>query len=189
MIVAAACASGPSAGTGPRPVGLSPCSRSFVFVDHGRAAARIEIPESAGEVERRAADILRTSVFKMTGVDLPVLEVETPDWPGVAAVGFPPSEWPPVLKASLASLRPDGFAVGTSTGNLYIAGGAGRGVISGVVHLLEKYFGCRMSGPAGELFPRRDDLALGCLFETENPANDETGVRQIRFPVGTGKGV
>ena len=172
MTVAAACAPGPSAGTGPRPVGLSPCSRSFVFVDHGRAAARIEIPEGAGEVERRAADILRTSVFKMTGVDLTVLEVKTPDRPGVAAIGFPRREWPPVLEATLATLRPDGFAVGTSTGNLYVAGGAGRGVIFGVVHLLEKYFGCRRFSPTAELFPRRDDLALGCLFETENPVND-----------------
>jgi hypothetical protein len=156
----------------PSPVEPSPCSRSFVLVDHGRPAARIEIPESAGEVERRAADILQTSIFKMTGVDLPVLSVPAPDRPGVAAIGFPAKDLPDVIGSSLASLRPDGFAVATSLGNLYVASGGGRGLIYGVVHILEKYYGCRKFSPAAELFPRRDDLALGCLFESENPANE-----------------
>ncbi|MCK7478340.1 MAG: DUF4838 domain-containing protein [Candidatus Moduliflexus flocculans] len=51
-------------------------------------------------------------------------------------------------------------------------GGAGKGAIYGVVHLLEKYFGCRRFSPTAELFPPHDDLALGCLFEAVNPAND-----------------
>jgi hypothetical protein len=176
LIFAIACGPGPSTRTSPRsegrPVEASPCSRAFVFVDHGRPVARIEIPEGAGEVERRAADILQTSIFKMTGVDLPVIPVPEPDKPGAAALGFPAADLPPVISSSLASLRPDGFAAATSMGNLYVAGGSGRGLVYGVVHLLEKYYGCRRFSPAAELFPRRDDLALGCLFESENPVND-----------------
>ena len=150
----------------------SPCARAFVFVDHGRAAARIEIPEGAGDVEKRAAEILRTSVLKMSGVDLPVAVVKGPDKSGAVAIGFPAAELPPVISSALPSLRADGFAVATSAGNLYIASGGGRGLVYGVVHVLEKYFGCRRFSPAAELFPRRDDLALGCLFESDNPAND-----------------
>ena len=175
-LVAATCGPGPSTRTSPhqagRPVEASPCSRSFVFVDYGRPAARIEIPEGAGEVERRAADILRTSIFKMTGVDLPVLTVAAPDRPGAAAIGFPAKDLPDVIASSIPSLRPDGFAVATSLGNLYLASGGGRGAIYGVVHILGKYYGCRKFSPAAELFPRHDDLALGCLFESENPANE-----------------
>jgi len=184
MIGAVGCAQGPSArpaqAPGRRPVEASPCSRSFVFVDHGRPAARIEIPEGAGDIERRAAEILRDSIFKMSGIDLPILEVREPGRPGVAAIGFPPGDLPPVVVSSLASLRPDGFVVATSTGNLYVTGGGGKGVIYGVVHLLEKYFGCRIFGPAAELFPRRGDLALGCLFEVDNPVNE---VRIARLPL------
>ena len=157
---------------GQRPVQVSMCGRAFVFVDHGRPAARIEIPVGAGDIERRAAEILRTSVLKMSGVDLPVLAVKVPDKPGAAVIGFPGS------RASSRSsprrvpkLREDGFILATSTGNLYIAGGGGKGVIYGVVHLLEKYFGCRKFSPSAELFPPGDDLALGCLFETDNPVN------------------
>ncbi len=169
---AAACATTPSSQSFQPSVQVSPCSRSFVFVDHGRLASRIEIPEGAGDIERRAAEILRDSIFKMSGVDLPILEAREPGRPGVAAIGFPPRDLPPIISSSLASLRPDGFVVATSTGNLYVTGGGGKGVVYGVVHLLEKYFGCRKFSPTAEVFPRRDDLALGCLFEVENPVNE-----------------
>jgi hypothetical protein len=176
LISGAACVPGPSSSTvpraGERSVEASPCSRAFVFVDHGRAAARIEIPLEAGEVERRAADILQTSIFKMTGVDLPVIPVREPDRPGAAVLGFPAAALPPVIAPALASLRPDGFAIATAQGNFYAAGGSGRGLVYGVVHLLEKFYGCRRFSPTAELFPRRDDLPLGCLFENDNPVND-----------------
>ena len=175
-VAAAACAPGPSTrpaqGPGQRPVEASPCSRSFVFVDHGRPAARIEIPEGAGDVERRAADILQTSIFKMTGIDLPVLAVRAPDGPGAAVLGFPAEDLPPIIGSSLAPLRPDGFAAATTAGNLYTVGGAGRGLVYGVVHMLEKCYGCRRYSPTAAVFPRRNDLALGCLFESDNPVND-----------------
>ncbi len=180
LIFAAACATTRSDRPAQPPVQLSPCGRAFVFVDHGRPAARIEIPEGAGDFERRAAEILRDSIFKMSGVDLPILAAREPGRPGVAAIGFPPGDLPPVVVSSLASLRPDGFVVATSTGNLYITGGGGKGVIYGVVHLLEKYFGCRQFNPTAELFPRRGDLALGCLFEVDNPVNE---VRIARLPL------
>lgn len=172
LIGVAACAPGGAARKGPSPVQLSPCGRAFVFVDHGRPAARIVIPEGAGEAERRAAEILRTSVLKMSGADLPILTAAEPGRSGFCAIGFPQNDLPPVLGSSLSSLRHDGFAVATSTGNLYVAGGGGKGVVYGVVHLLEKYFGCRRYSPSAEVFPRRNDIALGCIFEVDNPVNE-----------------
>jgi hypothetical protein len=171
LLVATACAPANASRPGQRPVQVSMCGRAFVFVDHGRPAARIEIPEGAGDTERRAAEILRTSVLKMSGVDLPVLEVKVPDKPGAVVIGFAGVELPPLVASSVPKLREDGFILATSTGNLYIAGGGGKGVIYGVVHLLEKYFGCRKFSPSAGLFPPGDDLALGCLFDTENPVN------------------
>ena len=143
-----------------------------MFVDHGRPAATIVIPEGAGETERRAAEILRTSILKMSGVDLPILTAKEPGRPGFAAIGFPPEDLPPGAVSSLSSLRPDGFLVTTSTGNLFVASGGGKGLIYGVVHILEKYFGCRRFSPSAEVFPRRNDLVLGCMFEVDNPVNE-----------------
>ena len=108
----------------------------------------------------------------MSGVDLPVRAVAEPGRPNHAAIGFPPRDLPPSVSSALPTLRPDGFVAATSTGNLYVSGGNGRGVVYGVIHLLEKYFGCRRFSPTVEVFPPADDLALGCLFEAENPVND-----------------
>jgi Domain of unknown function (DUF4838) len=169
LAAATACSTAPR---GPRPIQLSPCGRSFVFVDHGRPAAAILIPETAGEPERRAAEILRTSILKMSGVDLGVRAAAEPGGPAVAAIGFAPENLPPTVAPSLRSMRPDGFVITTSTGNLYVCGGGGRGVVYGVVHLLEKYFGCRRYSPTAEVFPKSDDLYVGCLLEVDNPVND-----------------
>jgi hypothetical protein len=172
IIGTAACAPGGACGLNPRSIQLSPCGRAFVFVDHGRPAATIVIPEGAGDTERRAAEILRTSILKMSGVDLPILTAKEPGRPGFAAIGFPPEDLPPGVASSLSSLRPDGFLVTTSTGNLFVASGGGKGLIYGVVHLLEKYFSCRRFSPSAEVFPRRNDLFLGCMFEVDNPVNE-----------------
>jgi len=169
VAAAAACA---TAERGPRPIQLSPCGRAFVLVDRGRPAATIVIPETAGEPERRAAEILRTSILKMSGVDLPVRTASEPGGPAVAAIGFPSEALPPTVAPSLRAMRVDGFVATTSTGNLYVCGGGGRGVVYGVVHLLEKYFGCRRFSPTAEVFPKRDDIYLGCLLEVDNPGSD-----------------
>jgi hypothetical protein len=172
LVWVAGCAPSGTSRSGPRPIQVSLCGRAFVFVDHGRPSAAIEIPEGAGDAERRAAEILRSSVLKMSGADLPIRTAAEPGLPGVVAIGFPRKDLPPGLISSLPSLRLDGFAIATSTGNLYIAGGGGKGVIYGVVHLLEKYFGCRRYSPSAEVFPKRNDLTLGCTFEVDNPANE-----------------
>ena len=141
LALAAAAASCATAPKGQQSVPVSPCSRAFVFVDHGRPAATIVVPADAGETERRAADILRTSVLKMSGVDLPIRSAAAPGRPNVAAIGFPLRDLPPAVTSALPTLHPDGFVAATSAGNLYLTGGSGRGVVYGVVHILEKYFG------------------------------------------------
>ena len=173
LVWAAACAPGetPRARPVSSPVQSSPCARAFVFVDKGRSAASIEIPVGAGEAERRAAEILQSTVRKMSGADLPVRTVTEPGRENVAAIGFPSKDLPPDLASLIASLRPDGFLVATSSGNLYIVSGGGRGAVYGAVHLLEKYFGCRKYSPSVEVFPRRTDVVLGCTFDIDNPVN------------------
>src|SRR5512136_2582082 len=172
LLLAPACAVRQGCGSSPRPVQVNMCGRAFVFVDHGRPAARIEIPPDADESARRAAEILRTSVLKMSGVDLPVRETAAPDRPGAAVIGFPGTDLPPLVESSLPTLREDGFILATSTGNLYITGGGGKGLVYGVVHLLEKYLGCRKFSPTAEVFPKTDDIVLGCLFDSQNPGNE-----------------
>ncbi len=150
----------------------SPCARAFVFVSGGRPAAAIEIPVDAGEPDRRAAEILQSSVRKISGAVLPIRAASEPGREKVVAIGFAGKNLPPEFASALTSLRHDGFLVATSSRNLYIAGGGGRGVVYGAIDLLEKYFGCRKYSPAVEVFPHRDDVFLGCTFDLDNPVND-----------------
>jgi hypothetical protein len=167
---AASCAPGGTPQTSP--VQESPCTRAFVFVEKGGPAAVIEIPDGAGEPERRAAEILQSSIQKMSGVTLPVQTASEPGQEGVAAIGFPARFLPPEIAPQVSSLRRDGFLIATSHRNLYIESGGGRGVVYGVVHLLEKYFNCRRYSPGVEVYPHRDEVVLGCTFEMDNPANE-----------------
>ncbi len=170
FVVFSSCVSGGSGKVGDERE--TPCSRAFVFVDHGRPAATIVIPAEAGERERRAAEILQSSIRRMSGVSLPIKAASEPERGNVAAIGFSGEALPPEIASVSASLRRDGFLLAVSSRNFYVVSGGGKGTIYGVVHLLEKYFGCRKFSPSAEFFPSRSDLALGCLFETDNPAND-----------------
>jgi hypothetical protein len=173
LVWAAACAPGGAARTAPAPAPTqsSPCSRAFVFVDKGRPVSVIEIPNDAGAIEQRAAEILQSSVQKMSGVVVPIRTAGEPGRENVAAIGFPQSDLPPELRSQISALRDDGFVIATSLRNVYISSGGGKGAIYGVVHLLEKYFGCLRYSPTVEVFPHRDDVVLGCTFDLDNPVN------------------
>ena len=68
-------------------------------------------------------------------------------------------------------MQPGGFLDVVSTRAVYIVSGGGKGSIYGVVHLLEKYFGCRKYSPTADFFPPRA-LALRRAFDVDNPVND-----------------
>jgi hypothetical protein len=49
--------------------------------------------------------------------------------------------------------------------------GGHKGSVYGAVHLLEKYFGCRVFSPTVRVFPPRDTLALPQLSDRDGPVN------------------
>ncbi|MGD0781338.1 MAG: DUF4838 domain-containing protein [Candidatus Aminicenantales bacterium] len=141
------------------------------LAEKGRALFSIVFPTEATENDRRAASILQDAFFRMTGVRLSITEKDAPGRMNEILIGFPKSRMPRSFRASLSRLKPDGFLI-TLGRNLYIVSGGGQGSIYGVVHILEKYFGCRRYSPAAVVFPKRDKLSLPPFFDLENPANE-----------------
>jgi hypothetical protein len=141
----------------------------FVLVERGRPAAVIVVPPGGDASARRAADILQDAVRRMSGATLPVFERDWPGRAGEVVIGFGVDRFPASL--ATARLAEDGFQVATAGRNLYVRSGGDKGAIYGVVHLLERYFGCRRFGPAAAVFPTRDTLALGPINDVENPVN------------------
>ncbi len=141
------------------------------LVENGQSVFTIVISAGAGEIEHRAAAILQDAFFKMTGVRLSIEEKNKPGRTDEILIGFPKTQWPRFWLSSLSKLKADGFLVALGR-NVYIASGGGKGSIYGVVHLLEKYFGCRRYSPTVEVFPKRDKLILPPLFDLINTANE-----------------
>jgi hypothetical protein len=141
------------------------------LVEKGRPVFSIVLPPAASEVDRRAAEILQDAVLRMSGAGLPILEKAAPGRQNEILIGFPKNRWPRSFRSSLARLRPDGYLVALGR-HLYVASGGGRGSIYGVVHILERYFGCRRYSPTAALFPSRETLSLPPFFDLENPAAD-----------------
>jgi hypothetical protein len=141
------------------------------LVENGKALFSIVLPAGAGEIDRRAAEILQDAVLRMSGARLPILEKPAPGKDNEIVLGFAKDKLPKSFALSLSKLKTDGFLVVLGR-NLYIASGGGKGSIYGVVYLLEKYFGCRRYSPAAVVFPPRGTLVLPPLFDLENPVNE-----------------
>jgi hypothetical protein len=155
--------------TGAAPATAGAGTSKFVLVENGRPASAIVVPRSDDAINRRAAAILQDAVRRMSGAELPIQEKARPGRAGEIAIGFGVSQLPAAL--ATARLAEDGFLVATSGRNLYVRSGGDKGSIYGVVHLLERYFGCRRFSPTVAVFPRRDSLAIGAVNDAENPIN------------------
>ena len=123
----------------------------FVLVDKGKPAATIVVPRGGDPASRRAAELLQDGVRQMSGAVLPILEKDRPGRTPEVVIGFRDDEVPAALLGAL--LTDDGFLVATSGQSLFIRSGGHKGSIYGVVHLLERYLGCRRYSPTAAVFP------------------------------------
>ncbi len=144
----------------------------FTLVEKGVSKCAIVIPAGAGEIDRRAASLLQDSVRKMTGAVLPIVEKSRPGRRGEIIIGLPPTAYPAAFRPQIARLKEDGFLAVVSNRNIYIVSGGHKGSIYAVIHLLEKYAGCRKFSPTAEFIPRSDSLFLGRVYDLDNPANE-----------------
>jgi hypothetical protein len=143
----------------------------FVLADRGAAAATIVLPAGARAEDRRAAEMLRSAVRAMSGAELAVVEQARPGKGREVVIGFAGRSLPRAVASSAAGLGEDGFALATADGNLYVVSGGHKGAIYGVVHLLEKYFGCRVYSPTVRVFPARATLSLPRVSDRDGPVN------------------
>ncbi len=143
----------------------------FPLVRNGQPVCSIVLPPGAAAADRRAAEILRDSVRRMTGAVLPLAEKSRPLRSAEIWIGYPRPVYPDSFRAHYAGLRPGGFLDVVSRRAVYIVSGGGKGSIYGVVHLLEKYLGCRKYSPTADFFPAAESLSLPRVFDQDNPVN------------------
>ncbi len=150
---------------------VAAASPAFVLVSRGAPSASIVVPPGAAPADRRAAEILQAAVRSMSGATLPVYEKARPGTEREIVIGFADTALPRNVAALAGGLGEDAFVVATAGRNLYVLSGGHKGAIYGVVHLLERYFGCRVFSPTVRVFPRRDTVALPKISDRDRPVN------------------
>lgn len=147
----------------------SKAQQTLLLADHGMSRYRIVIPLQATPQEIRAAGIFQDYFCRMTNVKLPVVGDSSAPLPCEVRIGRTRSIESNAGDTVLKSLQNDGFRIRTEGQALCIYGGAGKGVIYGVVSLLEDQWGCRKLSPDAEEVPLHPLLSLDPLDIKEVP--------------------
>jgi len=143
---------------------------SLLLVKNGKSPYSIIIPAQPTTADTRAAEIFRQSIFRISGAELPVLTDQTATRRYEISIGNTnrlkklAGKYIPDL-----SKDPDGYAVISEKGKIYIVGGIHKGVVYGVVSILEKYLGCRKYSPDFDYFPKLTDVRLPSIKISDRP--------------------
>lgn len=161
--------------------------KKAVLVKNGQPQFSIIVPAKSADTEMQAALLLQSAIRKMSGCELPVLRTEqtnlknalyiTPDCfsEGSPTAGIPKGlkkHFTPDFEVKRAALIADAFLISIQKDQILLLSGGKKGAIYGVVHLLEKYLGCRMYAPEAEIMPRKSSIALPVLCAMDKPVNN-----------------
>ena len=151
---------------------------ALTLVDEGRPRAALVLSADPSEVDRAAAHDLQSYLHRMSGVQIPILETDTP--PAGAAVLIGQSAAVKQLVGPLLNERHlggNGFILKTFPNRLVVVGYLAHeseypfhGTRYATFALLEE-LGCRFFSPHpdGEHIPRRETIAVGDLNIVSKP--------------------
>lgn len=124
-------------------------ANQMYLVINGRPNAEIIRPSNPTAVEQKAALVLQDYIRRITNTSLPIVDKPSGDKRHLILIG----------SEAVRQITPDhterdlpaeSYAIAADSKNLYILGGAGKGLLYGVYELIEKQFGARKydQGPA-----------------------------------------
>jgi hypothetical protein len=165
--------------------------KQAVLVKEGQALFTIAVQANANMAEIKAAELLQSSIQKMANCVLPIVQTDKPDVKNTIYIAPAGVRMPKGFKqhfsndfnAKKAALIDDAFLISIQENNILLLSGGKKGSYYGVVHLLEKYFDCRMYAPNAEVMPQKTTLTLPISCETDRPANP----MRIVYGVMTGR--
>jgi hypothetical protein len=141
-----------------------------VIVDNGVSSYSIVIPAKPKPWEKYAAGELTKYVAEMTGVKLPVVSDDSPQKGPEFILGLDNKRLQGMaFKDEKAKWGENGFTLKTKDKDIIIVGGEPRGVIYGVLELLEKW-GIGFFNEDITRIPKHKQLVLSKLNETIVPS-------------------
>ena len=150
-----------------------------VWVKNGLPQFSITLSAKPSDADEKAAILLQASIKKMTHCELKIVKTDKPNTkntiyitPSVFDIkkGFK-KHFTPDFESKKKQLIDDAFLISVQKDNILIVNGGKKGSYYGIIHLLEKYFGCRMYAPNAEIMPQPREILLPILCEMDKPAN------------------
>jgi hypothetical protein len=133
---------------------------------------RIIIPSAPTDVERKAANVLKDYLLRISGAVLPIISADMATSPFEVVLGQNDRLDELDLGLNLNDLKKDGFLIRTDSLRLIIAGGSGKGTLYGVYTFLEKYLDCRMYSPDVKVIPEQKMIVLDEINDLQVPVMD-----------------
>jgi Domain of unknown function (DUF4838) len=153
--------------------------KQAILVKNEQPLFTISIAANPTESDSKAAELLQSSIKKMAHCELQIVKTDKPNLKNTIYITPSVSSLPkafkkhftPDFEAKKKALIDDAFLISVQTDNILILNGGKKGAYYGVVHLLEKYFDCRMYAPNVEIMPQKTTISLPILCEMDKPVN------------------
>ena len=137
---------------------VSGAHAQMTFVKEGKAVSRIIVADK-DTINRKAADLLQDFVQRISGARLPIVE-NAQAKKGDIVIG----------QGNTEGLTEDGFRLATQEGILQISSGGDKGVIYGVVTLLDDYLGVEYYTAHTYTLEKKPTIEIPELDRAENPS-------------------
>jgi hypothetical protein len=123
------------------------------------------------EYERKAAQLLQESVFKMTHLNAKIEANTRATILLTADSTLTKSRLGKNARFNFSNIKDGGFLVSADQSGLVVYGGGRKGVYYGVVDILQRFWGCDKLSPVAEIFRKHSRLSLPDTFYMDNPKN------------------
>ncbi|HRN58417.1 MAG TPA: alpha-glucuronidase family glycosyl hydrolase, partial [Agriterribacter sp.] len=143
-------------------------AQKLTLVKKGRSAYSIVIPEKATLTEIQSAKVLQDYLFRITGVNLPVVADNGKSTASEILIGR--VNRPEQDQVDYGELKQDGLLIKTDRDKLILTGGNEKGVIYSVYTFLENYLGCRKYTSDFTYVPTRKTIKLQPVNDMQLPA-------------------
>ncbi len=142
---------------------LSACnnkkSNQFELIQAGKSNVSIFLNQNADQDEERAANLMQKYLELISGCQIPIIY----DSPTDSGNGI-------FIGKSNAILAADGFQIHIDSKHLSVSGGSAKGVVYGVIEILERFLDIRYYSPSFQIIPNTKNISLPILkFSDESP--------------------
>lgn len=145
------------------------CNQHTLF-KNGTSDYSIVIAPEAPESEQYAAVELQKWIAQVSGVQLPITDLEGGQKNKRLIVGYNPITEKLVPSAEKPADRDDSFTWCNKNGDILMWGGSKRGTLYSVYSFLEKELDCRWYSSKASVAPKRDTWHFSKLYNHEEPS-------------------